>query len=98
MVRLLSVLFFCLRKLFIKNSDLPTCVDCKFIIPYKNDLTLSKCQKFGEKNIITGEIEYTYVSICRNYDNMCGLSGKLFEPVDPENKTTCRNTEPNSEI
>jgi hypothetical protein len=44
---------------------------------------LSKCKKFGEKDIITDEITYDYADSCRKYENKCGNEGKYFEQ-DPD--------------
>jgi len=40
---------------------------------------MNRCQKFGEKNIITDEIQYDFVSTCRKDEEKCGLEGKAFE-------------------
>lgn len=67
----------------IKNINVPSCRNC---IHYKpnlnfNDFTssLSKCDKFGEKNIITDEITYNYADSCRDKESLCGKNGKYFE-------------------
>jgi hypothetical protein len=67
----------------IKNINIPSCRNC---IHYKpnpnfNDFTssLSKCDKFGEKNIITDEITYNYVDSCRDNELLCGKNGNYFE-------------------
>ena len=71
-------------KLFlnIKNIDKPICSNCKFYKPtgYSNyDSDTSKCLKFGERDIYTGEINYDYVSSCRNTEDKCGLEGKFYD-------------------
>jgi hypothetical protein len=40
--------------------------------------TYSKCSKFGERSLITGEITYEYTSICRGYENKCGKEAKYY--------------------
>ena len=81
--------------LSVKNGRLPLCINCKFLIepkinyPYESfpDETMSKCQKFGTINLVTGEIEYKYASHCRQNDDYknidkfqnCGINGLLFE-------------------
>jgi hypothetical protein len=66
----------------IKNINIPSCRNC---IHYKptllNDFTspLNKCEKFGEKNIITDEITYRFADLCRNDESACGKEGKYFE-------------------
>ena len=67
---------------FIKNVGLKVCQNCKFFKPrdsleYK--YTLSECTKFGEKNIITGDITYIYASTCREDEKKCGKLAKHFE-------------------
>jgi hypothetical protein len=66
----------------IKNMNFPSCKNCIYFKPsiYNNDFTsiLSKCEKFGEKNIITDEITYNYADSCRNDDLKCGKEGIYF--------------------
>ena len=64
-------------QVFIKNSDLPICLNClHFIRPtelQKNDYErYGRCKKFGEMNLITGEIEYGFTRHCRLDDEKCG--------------------------
>jgi hypothetical protein len=67
---------------FIKNINIPSCRNC---IHYKPEIytdfdsTLNKCEKFGEKNIINGEIRLDFADSCRNDETKCGHSGKYFE-------------------
>jgi hypothetical protein len=81
---LLSV--FCINKIngtpIIKNNHIPACKNCKFFTPMQYndfDSDMNRCEKFGEKDIITGKIEYDFVSSCRKDEDKCGLDGKLFE-------------------
>ena len=78
----------CIMKqtVFIKNMDLPLCINCinfiedKMTDPYgplQNDNENGKCKLYGEKNIVTGEIKYDYASDCRK-DKRCGLIGNYF--------------------
>lgn len=66
---------------FIKNYDAPICVKC---IHYReseynnNNPELGRCRLFGEKNVITGEVEYDFVSVARKYSK-CGENGTYFE-------------------
>ena len=67
----------------IKNGDLPACRDCKYLIPCPIDQTsflTAKCEKIGEKNILSGEIKNFYIDICRKDPTLCGQSGKYFVP------------------
>ena len=78
-------LFFCLvnSNKIIKNLDIPSCRNCKYFKPsiYNNDFTssISKCEKFGNKDIINNKITYDYVDECRNNELKCGINGKYYE-------------------
>ena len=65
---------------FIKNIEYPLCKNCKYFSkgPATYD-TLGKCMKFGEKNIVSGEITYEYADMVRSYINKCGIEGKYYE-------------------
>ena len=67
----------------IKNINYPSCRNCIHYKPnsYYSDFTsiLSKCEKFGEKNIITDEIKYNFADSCRDNESKCGKEGKYFE-------------------
>ena len=70
---------------FIKNVDVSLCRNCIHYKPYNNEVTSSiigGCDKFGEKNIITGEIKYEHADICRNNEDLCGRDAKFFEEDD----------------
>jgi hypothetical protein len=63
----------------IKNIDIPSCKNCIYFkrsgyIPE----SLSRCDKFGEKNIITDEIKYDFADYCRNDEKKCGIEGRYF--------------------
>ena len=65
----------------IKNIDYPSCRNCVYYKPYKNDefvSTLSHCEHFGTKNIHSDIINYDYANSCRNDETKCGLEGKYF--------------------
>jgi hypothetical protein len=65
----------------IKNINIPACRNCIHYNPDVNfDYTsrYNKCDNFGEKNIITNEINYDYVESCRRDESMCGKYGKYF--------------------
>jgi hypothetical protein len=40
---------------------------------------LNECSKFGDKNIINGEIKFDYADTCRNDEAKCGKEGRYFE-------------------
>ena len=67
----------------IKNINIPSCRNCVHYKPsyYTTDFTASfnKCDKFGDKNIITNKISYDYADTCRDNENKCGNGGKYFE-------------------
>ena len=67
----------------IKNMDFPACRNCIHYTPsmYSSDFTLpiSKCEKFGENDIISDKITYKYADSCRNDEQMCGKEGKYFK-------------------
>jgi hypothetical protein len=60
---------------FIKNINLPNCTDCLYYMGKKS----GKCTKFGEKDIITGNIIYGSATQIRHTENLCGLKGNYFE-------------------
>ena len=67
----------------IKNIKLPSCKNCIYYKPdnYNIDFTSSftRCEKFGEKNIITDKIKYDFTELCRENESKCGKEGKYFE-------------------
>ena len=67
----------------IRNINLPSCKNC---IHFKSDTiyadftnNYNRCDKFGNKDLITDEITYDLVETCRNDENLCGNNGKYFE-------------------
>jgi len=81
----LSFLSLCIFKpnKIIKNINIPSCKNCIYYKPniLHNDFTstYNKCEKFGEKDIITDEITYKFANFCRDDESMCGKEGKYFE-------------------
>ena len=75
------------------------CINCKNYIKYKHRYTvdelyessdtrmLSKCTIFGKENLITGEVEYTNVVVCRENKTMCGKDGIYFIEKHVKNKS-----------
>jgi hypothetical protein len=66
----------------IKNINIPSCKNCIFHKPNNNNNFASSsnlCEKFGEKNIITSEIEYDSVFRSRINEEKCGKEGKYFQ-------------------
>ena len=84
---ILQYIFINKRQLFIKNTNLNTCINCIHFIEHKtnypyddlsNDKKYGKCKIFGEKNLVTGEIEYNYAFESRKHQTLCGINGKYF--------------------
>lgn len=66
----------------IRNSNIPSCRNCVFYKPLENrdfSSIYSQCEKFGDKNILTNEIKYDLVKICRIDETKCGIQGKYFK-------------------
>jgi hypothetical protein len=67
----------------IKNINVPSCRNCvHFKPPYYGEFTssLSKCDKFGNKDIITDKISYNdFADMSRQDGKKCGNEGKYFE-------------------
>jgi len=67
----------------IHNLHVPVCVNCVHYIPCKSSskfaIDSSKCGKFGEKDIITNEINYAYAKLCRKDIDRCSLEGRYWE-------------------
>lgn len=65
----------------IKNINIPACRNCKYYKMGFWDTTgyLSKCGKFGEKDINTGQISFDFANECRRDEEKCGKQGKHFE-------------------
>jgi hypothetical protein len=78
---------FSTKKIFIRNKELPICSKCLHFIEHTNnypydpipsDKQYGRCKKFGEINMITGEIEYDLAINSRLDDNKCGYFGSEF--------------------
>ena len=66
----------------IKNINIPSCRNCihykpKIIDDFNGPFT--KCENFGEKDIITNQITYRFADLCRNDESACGKEGKYFD-------------------
>ena len=75
-------------KFFIRNTELPACLNCLYFIEHKNnypydpipsDKKFGRCKKFGEINLVTGLIEYDYATLCRDDINRCGKIGSEYK-------------------
>lgn len=76
------------EKSFIKNIEVPICINCVHFIKFKTkntydvngslNLHLSQCKKFGIKNVLSGKIEYEQASKCRFNNDMCSNNATYF--------------------
>ena len=82
------------RQIFIRNKELPICSNCLHFIKHTNnypydpiprDDQFGRCKKFGEVNLITGEITYDLAMNCRLNINKCGELG--LEYTEKKNQT-----------
>jgi len=81
------------QKIFIRNKELPICSKCLYFIEHTNnypydpipsDKQYGICKKFGEINIITGEIEYDLARNSRLDNTKCGYFGSEYiEKIQP---------------
>lgn len=78
---------FSTEKNFIRNKELPICSKCLHFIEHTNNYPYDpipsneyygRCTKFGEVNMITGEIEYDLAINCRLNVSKCGNSGSEY--------------------
>jgi len=68
------------KDVFIENLEYPSCTSCKFYEPkgYYFEETISRCNKFGRKDIITSEIDFLNADICRLNEDKCGKKGRFY--------------------
>ena len=69
---------------FITNKNQPTCITCKHFFPIskdERDISFAKCKMFGDRNVVTGKINYDYADYCRKSDRRCGYEAKYYEPL-----------------
>ena len=77
------------EKSFIKNIEVPICINCVHFIKFKTkntydssgpqNLQLSQCKKFGIKNVLSGKIEYEQAPKCRFNKDMCSSNAIYFD-------------------
>ena len=74
-------------KIFIRNTELPSCFNCIHFIEHTNnypydsvpsDKEYGRCKKFGEVDLVTGLIEYDFAKNCRNDIKKCGKNGAEY--------------------
>jgi len=67
----------------IRNVNIPSCKNCIHFRPniLDNDYSSfsSRCQKFGERDLITNKVNYDFANYCRIDENKCGENGKYYE-------------------
>jgi len=72
------------------NENLKICCNCYYFKKYiskdlyeypDENINLSKCLKFGYKNMVSGEIEYDLASKTRDGVKLCGKNGIFFTPT-----------------
>jgi len=72
------------KDVFIKNFRLPICKQCAYFLKHdgKDDLNkisdYDKCMKYGEQNVVTGDIHFQFADLVRKQESQCGLSAKYF--------------------
>lgn len=73
------------RHIFIRSTTFKICKKCIHFIEDKsdvpNDTLYGRCKMFGEQNIITGEVENDFASMCRYDNTKCGINGKYFNTI-----------------
>ncbi len=82
-MKLLSfILFYIVNSTKIITNNYPSCKNCIYHKPlFGNNYasSLSKCSKFGNKDIITGVITDNYADLTRYDNTLCGINGTYFE-------------------
>jgi hypothetical protein len=67
----------------IRNSNIPSCKNCKYYKPefYSDSFVskINKCEKTGTKDINTDVINYDYADLSRKDESLCGFKGRYFE-------------------
>ena len=61
----------------LKNSTPKLCKNCAHFISNGNNPEYSKCELFGNINLVTGETRYKYADLCRSSE--CGIDAIYFE-------------------
>ena len=87
-LRLIHTFLSCIAgKIFIRNLELPSCLNCLHFIKHTNNYPYDPvpsnteygmCKMFGEMNMITGAIEYDYAKHCREDNSKCGKLGSEY--------------------
>ena len=62
-----------------KKSVILTHIHLYFLQELHIVLLYSFFTKFGEKDIVSNEINYEFANLCRQNEDLCGNNGKYFE-------------------
>ena len=66
----------------IQNMDVPICKNCIHFSPkvLNGSFTshFTRCNKFGNKDLVSGKINHEFATSCRNDETLCGKNGKYF--------------------
>ena len=73
----------------IRNMNLPLCKSCIHFSPevLNGSFTshFTKCNKFGNKDLVSGQINHEFATSCRNDETLCGIKANYFKE-DPNIK------------
>ncbi len=82
-MKLLSfILFYIVNSTKIITNNYPSCKNCIYHKPlFGNNYasSLSKCSKFGNKDIITGVITDNYADLTRYDNTLCGINATYYK-------------------
>jgi hypothetical protein len=69
------------------------CKDCAYFRPSdrfwridKNATVFGYCEKFGKTDLVTGDVELTYASLCREDETKCGAVGIHYQSKTSANE------------
>ena len=65
----------------INNIDKVICKQCIYFREHRGRGGL--CTKFGEKNVVTGEISYEYAKVSRANSDLCSVRGLYYIAAPP---------------
>jgi len=79
------------EKEFIRKSGGPFCVHCMHFLEKEinhlyegvTDSKYGRCKKFGERNCVSGLVEYDYAQNCRDDPSKCSQRGIFFSRAFP---------------
>ena len=72
------------------------CKDCVHFRPNpnfwrfdKNAIVFGHCGQFGKTDLVTGEVEPQFASICRDDESKCGVDGSHYTSKTSGTKEAC---------